>query len=123
MPLGSLVVRGLYCSRVDMKPETLGYCSLNSTLAKFICLSVSGHPRVSRLSLSDNESFDFLACTHTLPSELLLSFTTSGNVMDSEATNLRFSLNAGSLVALVLNLCASPVSALLLSWFVALCIT
>ena len=46
-------------------------------------LSVSGQPRVNRLSLSDNESFDFLICTHTLSSELLLSFN-SGNVMASE---------------------------------------
>lgn len=103
-----------------MKPETLGYCSLNSTWAKFMCLSMSGRSRVSRLSLSDNESFDFLTCTHTLSSELLLSFTKSGNVMGSEVTDLRFCLNA---VAPVVNLCASPVLACSLSWFVASCIT
>ena len=50
-----------------MKPEMLGYSSLNnSTWAKFMCLSMSGHPRVSKLSLSDNETFDFLTCTRTL---------------------------------------------------------
>ena len=42
------------------------------------------------LSVSDIESFDFLACTHILSSELLLSF------IDSEATDLSLFLNAGS---------------------------
>ena len=88
-----------------------------------MCLSVSGQLRVNRFSLSDNESFDFLICTHTLSSELLLSFT-SGNVMASEVADLGFlPFNA---VAPVVNLCASPsvlpVLALLLSWFVASCI-
>ena len=70
-----------------------------------MCFSVSGQPRVNRLSLSDNESFDFLICTHRLSSELLLSFN-SGNVMASEAADLRFlPFNA---VAPVVNLCASP---------------
>ena len=114
MLLGSLVVRGLYCSRVDMKPEMLGYCALNSTWAKFMCLSMSGCPRVSKLYLSDN---DFLSCTHTLSSELLLSFIKSGNGMDYEVTDLRFSL------APLVNLCASPVLALSLSWSTASCIT
>ena len=85
-------------------------------------LSMSGCPRVSRLSFSDNESFDVLTCTQTSSSELLLSFTISGNVMDSEVTVLRFSLNAIAQPP-VMNLCASPVLALSLSWSVALCIT
>ena len=58
-----------------------------------------------------------ITCIHTLSSELLLSFTKSGNVVDSEVTDL---LNA---VAPVVNLCASPVLVLLPSWFVTSCIT
>ena len=45
------------------------------------------------------------------------------NVMDSETIDLTLSVKTGSLAGPVLNLSASPVSALLLVRFVTSCIT
>ena len=116
MPLSSLAVRGLYCSRVDLKPKMLRYFS-EQHLVKIYVFVYEWMSQGQQTFFVWQRKFWF---SNLLSSELLLSFTKSGNVMDSEVTDLRLSLSA---IAAVVNLCASPDLALFLSWFVTSCIT